>query len=540
MVTDLDDFDFDDLNTLKSGQIAIFILATYGEGEPTDNAMAFNQFLKGKTRRASLQPAEQIAMQLRYAAFGLGNSSYQFYNSMIRQTDRTLQSAGAIRIGDLGLGDDGKGTLEDDFVEWKDTTLAAIAQHFHLPKLEYTFKPNFEVTESDIAQTSDVFLGEPNKSHLRNKIRGPFTPQNPFPATIVKAEELFNSNDRNCVHIEFDIGGTTLTYDTGDHLAVWPVNSDMEVDRFLRVFGLYERKSVVVDIISHDLTVKVPIPAKTTYEAAARYYLDIGAPLSRHILGVLASFAKSESIRSKLVRLSSEREVFQREVEDKRLNLAQTLSTIAPHGSFESVPFSFILENVAKLQPRYYSISSSSLLSKNRISITAVVDSVKSSTGQLDFKGVNTNYLLALKFNCLPAPSDAPADALRSVPAAPHTHKINGPRGLFSQPTALIHEYAKSFSNGIFSLHSAFSREQEDKRVYVQDLVLDHAAELSDLVLRRNAQVYVCGDASRMAKDIFRTFAHIINDDCEKDFNETGDSYLRSMKAGGRWSEDVW
>lgn len=443
MVADLDDFDFDDLNTLKSDEIAIFVLATYGEGDPTDNAIAFNQFLKGKERRASLHSAEHAPMQLHYAAFGLGNSSYQSYNSMIRQADTTLRSSGATRIGGLGLGDDGKGTLEDDFAEWKDTTLAAIADHFHLPELEYTFKANFEVTESELAPTSDVFLGEPNKLHLRSKIRGPFTPQNPFAATIVKAEELFNSNDRNCLHIEFEIGTTTLTYDTGDHLAVWPVNSDMEVERFLRVFGLYARKSVVIGIISHDLTVKVPIPARTTYEAAARYYLDVGAPVSRQLLGILASFAKSESTRSELVKLSGDREAFQREVADKRLNLAQTLSKIAPHDSFESVPFSFILENVAKLQPRYYSISSSSLLSKNRISITAVVDSAQSSASQ--FKGVNTSYLLALKSNYLAAPSDASAAALQSVPAVPQTHQISGPRGLFSQPTALIHVRRSKF-----------------------------------------------------------------------------------------------
>lgn len=105
---------------------------------------------------------------------------------------------------------------------------------------------------------------------------------------------------------------------------------------------------------------------------------------------------------------------------------------------------------------------------------------------------------------------------------------------------SLAQEYEKSFSKGTFSLHVAFSRELENKKVYVQDLLHDHAAALRNLILRENAYVYVCGDASRMAKDVFGAFAHILADECEKDFKVTGDWYLRTMKAAGRWSEDVW
>jgi NADPH-ferrihemoprotein reductase len=433
LVADLDDYDCDDLSHFSPDQIAIFLLATYGEGEPTDNAIAFNEFLRARGPQQRTQTVENAAMQLQYAAFGLGNSSYQFYNSMIRRVDTVLQSCGATRIGDLGLGDDGKKTLEEDFAEWGAKTLAAIADHFHLRKLEYDFKPDFQVTESNLPLTADVFLGEPNKSHLRNKIQGPFTQTNPLPARIVEARELFNSSDRNCLHFEFDLAGTTLTYETGDHLAVWPVNSDDEVDRFLKVFGLVGRKNAVIDIKSRDLSVKVPIPAPTTYEAAARYYLDIGAPVPRPLLGTLAKIATREPVRSELLRLGSDGAVFQHEVAGRRLTLAQTLSKIAPDDSFHCVPFSFILENVGKLQPRFYSISSSALCARKRISITAVVNSASSPDPGFDFNGVNTHYLLALRS----AFSGTPLQCSKN--AVPKTHQINGPRGLFARPTALVH-----------------------------------------------------------------------------------------------------
>jgi sulfite reductase alpha subunit-like flavoprotein len=90
-----------------------------------------------------------------------------------------------------------------------------------------------------------------------------------------------------------------------------------------------------------------------------------------------------------------------------------------------------------------------------------------------------------------------------------------------------------------FSLYTAFSREQ-DQKIYVQDLLQEHAAELRDLVLRKNAHVYVCGDASRMAKDVFKAFTNIVAADGEGSSFQAADSYLREVKKAGRWSEDVW
>lgn len=219
-MADLDDYDYDDLSTLDDG-LAVFILATYGEGEPTDNAIPFSKFLSFIESGSK----HSAPMQMRYSAFGLGSSSYQHFNYMIRRTDTVLRSCGADRLGQLGIGDDGKGTLEDDFDEWRKHTLADIAEHFHLPESEYTFKPTFQITESKAAPLRDVFLGEPSKAHLRTKRNGPFIAQNLLRAQVVEAKELFNSSERSCLHVEFDLGESTLTYDTGDHLAVWPVNA---------------------------------------------------------------------------------------------------------------------------------------------------------------------------------------------------------------------------------------------------------------------------------------------------------------------------
>jgi NADPH-ferrihemoprotein reductase len=243
---------------------------------------------------------------------------------------------------------------------------------------------------------------------------------------ILAARELFNSSERNCLHLEFDIQGSTLTHETGDHLAVCPVNSDIEVDRFLRVFALYETRNKVIHIQGYDKTIKSPLPSTTTYEAAVRYYLDIRAPISRHLLTILAKFAKDDHTQSEVMRLSSDKAAFHPEILSKHLNLAQLFFTICHQGLFVAVPFSLILENVTKLQPRYYSISSSSLYSKKAISITAAVNSDKFPSSEFEFKGVATSYLLALKTDFPQNQSDLSTEALSTLSAIPQTHQISG------------------------------------------------------------------------------------------------------------------
>jgi sulfite reductase alpha subunit-like flavoprotein len=90
-------------------------------------------------------------------------------------------------------------------------------------------------------------------------------------------------------------------------------------------------------------------------------------------------------------------------------------------------------------------------------------------------------------------------------------------------------------------MFTAFSRENPVEKVYVQHLLRQHSAELQNLILRQGARVYVCRDAYRMAKDVFRTMKEIISGDYQlPDRVESAEEYLKEMKSQGRWVEDVW
>lgn len=86
-------------------------------------------------------------------------------------------------------------------------------------------------------------------------------------------------------------------------------------------------------------------------------------------------------------------------------------------------------------------------------------------------------------------------------------------------------------------LHTAFSRDQRNK-VYVQDRMQENAKELFDW-LERGAYFYVCGDATRMAKDVETALLDVIARGSNGTL-EHAQEYLTAMKKQKRYQRDVY
>ena len=67
--------------------------------------------------------------------FGLGNSTYEYYNKMGKDTDELLEKRGAYKLSALGLGDD-DGNIEDDYMNWREAFWADICKKFGVVKSE--------------------------------------------------------------------------------------------------------------------------------------------------------------------------------------------------------------------------------------------------------------------------------------------------------------------------------------------------------------------------------------------------------------------
>ena len=91
----------DDLTKLSSEiegpSMAVFCMATYGEGDPTDNAQEFEEWLRS---------GEPDLSGLKYTVFALGNKTYEHYNAAGKYVDQQLAELGAERLYCRGEGDD--------------------------------------------------------------------------------------------------------------------------------------------------------------------------------------------------------------------------------------------------------------------------------------------------------------------------------------------------------------------------------------------------------------------------------------------------
>jgi NADPH-ferrihemoprotein reductase len=420
LVCDPEEYEFANLDTVPSDHVVFFVVATYGEGEPTDNAQPFMEFIMDED--VEFSNGGKTLENLRYVVFGLGNRTYAYYNEIARKIDKRLEGLGATRIGERGEGDDDK-SMEEDYLAWKDPMWENFSSVLGVEEGGAGDVADFVVTEVNTTPADKVYHGELSPRALIASASGASTPigsydsKNPYPAPVLTSKELFSiGGERNCVHIEFDITGSGMTYQHGDHVGVWPSNPDYEVERMLSVLGLAseDRRNAVVAIESLDPTLaKVPFPTPATYDAIFRHYLDISSVASRQTLAFLARYAPSEEAREKLARWGSSKEIYQAEIHGPALKLGEALRAAAGNNvdpPFDSttttvwpIPIDRIISLIPRLTPRYYSISSSSKLYPSAIHVTAVILKYQSAPSHAHQQqprwvyGVSTNFILNVK-----------------------------------------------------------------------------------------------------------------------------------------------
>jgi NADPH-ferrihemoprotein reductase len=323
MAADLEDYDHLHLAEFPATKVAVFVTATYGEGDPPDNAQDFCNVLD------QLRCSPQKALEnMSYAAFGLGNRNYAQFNKVVDVVDESFQALGAKRLVIVGKGDESTGSTEIEFSAWKMSLFEVLRQFFGAKENStLLYVPDVQVTENSNARPTMVYRGEPNKNHLIGHFHVPVTRSNPHIAPVASSRQLFESSTRHCVHMEFNIAGfpsQQMAYETGDHVGVWPSNPSVEVERVLTVVGS-EMKDDVIDIVSLEGEGR-PVPNPTTRHALLRYYLEICGSPTRDTVSLLAQFAPSNNAAEALFELTSSSTKFKTQVTDRYLTLAQVSS----------------------------------------------------------------------------------------------------------------------------------------------------------------------------------------------------------------------
>lgn len=102
------------------------VIATHYEGEPCDNTKHFHKWVRNEIKAKNMTKFSKI----KYGIMGLGDSSYEQFNSMANFFTEKFTALGAEKLVETGLADADKNTTEQDFESWKSNLWQSLIDYY--------------------------------------------------------------------------------------------------------------------------------------------------------------------------------------------------------------------------------------------------------------------------------------------------------------------------------------------------------------------------------------------------------------------------
>jgi sulfite reductase (NADPH) flavoprotein alpha-component len=499
---------------LAQQQIALFAASTYGEGEPPDSARTF--------RDALFADGAPRLNDLRYSVFCLGDRHYEHFCRFGIELDQRLELLGATRISPRVESDV---DVDDPFARWcGEVSNNLVKQH-----------PQAQAVAAQSATT-----GQPDGRARRH------TRENPFFATVRERRILTaGTSSKSTIHVSLAADESSIRYEAGDACGVIVQNDPALVYEILSLLPF-----------AANTPVTLPKVGTVSLEQALQRHLQI-TRLSRKMVHTFAEHAQC----GKLSALLTEEQATHLE---RFLHGRGLVDLVCEYpGAITSAEE--LVSMLPSLSPRLYSISSSPAAHSGQVHCTVGV--VRYHAHDRERGGVASTMLAdrvqlgeELPIYIQPnskfrLPSDQGTPIIMIGPGtgiAPfrgflHERRALGHKGrnwlFFGERNATSDFLYRDDLNemtrdGVLTrLDTAFSRDQEQK-LYVQDRMLQNGAELWKW-LNDGALLYVCGDASRMAKDVDAALHTIVEQHgCMS--SHTAQEFVAQLHEERRYRRDVY
>lgn len=484
---------------LPKDRPVVFVTPSY-EGAPADNAAHFVSWLEA-IKDKSLEGVN-------YAVFGCGHHDWaSTFHRVPKLVDSKLEEAGASRIVDMGLSDAANGDMFVDFETWEDNALWPALTEKYADRLAESSSNEDLLSVSSLK----VSVTTPRVSTLRENVQE---------AEVISNRVLTAPGEPVKCHIEMRLP-STMSYRSGDYLAVLPINPRETVSRVMRRFELPWDAHITIEGDS-----LLPLPKNESYPASTIFgaYVELGQPATKRQIALLAKATAEASDKNTLNALAGDD--YSAEISAKRMSVLDLLE------KFPSIklPLASFLSVVPPMRVRQYSISSSPLVDPSSLTLTFGLLDEPSKSGLGKHIGVASSYLASLTQGDKLHVAVRPSHAAFHLPSDPETTPIIcvaagtglAPfRGFLQERAAMteagrklapallyygcrapgkddLHteELEKWEKEGVVSVRRAYSRVEGGAQPggckYVQDALWEDRERVTDL-WERDAKLYVCG-----------------------------------------------
>ncbi len=415
--------------------------------------------------------------------------------------------------------------------------------------------------------------------------------KNPFMASLAERYALTGQNSKKeTIHLSIDLSGSEIDYKAGDALGVIPTNPPELVDELIGVLGWSPEEMVttqkgernlktalIEDVEIHRLNKKVmaaisnlhqPSPGKVILIRRERRSLDSDIVIetwSAEDDGMDPSSnlsSKDQDPLSRVAVIANDAEAMEEYIWSR-----DYIDLVSEIGEFPGTSQDLV-DAMDRLKPRLYSISSSPDAHLGEVHLTVAV--VRYHHHDRDRMGLCSGWMAETVGKDTPEvpvflsttksfvlPTDPSTDIIMVGPGtgiAPFRafleqrgcDEADGKNWLFfGDWTESDHYYYREQiegwveSNLLTRMTTAFSRDQEEK-IYVQHRMIEHGAELWSW-LSSGAVFYVCGDKSRMAKDVHQALIDIAEEHGGME-SEDAKHYIETklMREEKRYLRDVY
>lgn len=484
----------------------LLITSTYGDGEPPDSAAELHSWL--------MSDAAPRLDGVSYSVLALGDSSYPDFCKCGVDFDQRLSELGASRIHDRV---DSDVDPDEPFSRWSAGVLATL---------------------------SPQPAGGSKAVAIEDEEEDGFSKSRPFASSVLANRNLNGPGEKQTHHLAFSLEGSGLVYEVGDALGIYPENPPEVVDEILANLPFKASDVPVGD--GKELPLR---------EALLRHY-DIGI-LNKPLVQKWQERSGSPFLRSLVA--ADDKAVW-----DAFCHGRDLIDLVIDHPADFSDAEEFV-SILKKLQPRLYSISSSPKAHPGEVHLCVGI--VRYHTYGRKRGGVCSTYLADRLGNDakprvyvhtnpafrLPADGNVPVimvgpgTGIAPFRAFLEERKATGAKGgswlFFGNPHQagdyLYQDEIEGFlTDGTLSkIDLAWSRDQKEK-LYVQHLMIREGAELWAW-LQKGAAFYVCGDASRMAKDVDQAL-HTVAKEHGGLSEEEAVAFINQLKKDKRYLRDVY